>query len=197
MCSLLSRCLTQPINMKRILCCLALLLSVATDFFVLHAQLPPDVIVLARVKIPEKQKSDQLCPVHLVASDPALPVFRHQGVAYRGHREPCQAEFEKHPEQYVESARYQRWETNFLAAMSVIWCPVTDQVNTGDFQSWEKLGLKWKSCCKFCNASVFPECFPEALKRLKSRAKMAYTATQGKYVEGSESPILDAIEFPE
>jgi len=162
-----------------------------------QGQLPPESVILSKVKIPEKQKSDELCPVHLVVSDPKLSAFEYKGVAYRGHMPDCQSEFEKKPEQYAAAAKFKRWENNFVSAMSPIWCPVTDQVNPGGLLKWEKLELKWESCCKFCNAAVFPECFTGALEHLKSRAKLAYQATGGKYVEGAPSPITDAIQIPE
>ena len=49
------------------------------------AQLPPDAVQLDKVKISEKQKSDQLCPVHLVDADASLPAWTYEGVSYRGH----------------------------------------------------------------------------------------------------------------
>jgi hypothetical protein len=163
----------------------------------LNAQLPPESVILSKVKISEKQKSDQLCPVHLVASDSGLPTFKYKGVSYRGHTPECQSEFEKEPEKYASDAKFKRWENNFVVAMSPVWCPVTDQVNPGGLSKWEKLGLKWESCCIFCNTSVFPDCFSVALDRLKARAKKSFDATDGNYVEGAPSPITDAIQIPE
>ncbi len=108
----------------------------------LWAQLPAQAINLAKVKISEKQKSIDLCPVHLVEAERMLPSWTYQGVEYRGHTPSCQSEFEKAPEKYVEAARYGRWENNFIADTSTVWCPVTDEV-AGGFLKWERLGIKW------------------------------------------------------
>ena len=48
------------------------------------AQLPSDAVMLDKVKIPEAQKSIDLCPVYLEASDPRLPTWEYKGVVYRG-----------------------------------------------------------------------------------------------------------------
>jgi hypothetical protein len=161
------------------------------------AQLPADSVDLSKVKIKEHQKSVDLCPVHLVKSDPKLPAFTYKGVEYRGHTAECQAEFEKDPEKYAKAAQYKRWENNFVQDMSIIWCPVTDEVNPGGGKQWKKLGIVWESCCKFCDEDVTEEDFPEALKRLKERAKEAYKATGGKYVKEAKSPVEGAIKDPD
>ena len=116
-----------------------------------QAQLPPDAVILSKVKISEKEKSVDLCPVHLVPSNQELPTWTYKGVEYRGHTPQCQAEFAKDADKHVEAARARRWEDNFVSAMSIIWCPVTDEVNPGGGIQWERLGLTWESCCKFCD----------------------------------------------
>ena len=161
-----------------------------------HAQLPPDSVILSKVKISEKQKSVDLCPVHLVPSVKALPTWTYKGVEYRGHTPRCQAEFEKDANKYVAAARAQRWENNFASAMSTIWCPVTDEVNAGGGRQWERLGLTWESCCKFCDDGFAEDDFTFALDELKARAKVSYKATGGKYVEGAKSPVEGAIKAP-
>ena len=155
-----------------------------------HAQLPPDAVILSKVKISEKEKSADLCPVHLVPSNKELPTWTYKGVEYRGHTRQCQAEFEKDADKHVEAARAQRWENNFISAMSIIWCPVTDEVNPGGGVQWERLGFTWESCCKFCDEDFLEEDFPDALERLKERAHDAFQATGGKYVEGATSQPL-------
>lgn len=163
----------------------------------LKAQLPADAVILSKVKIAEKQKSMDLCPVHLVASDADLPTFKHDGIAYRGHNSDCVLEFEKDPKKYVGKARYQRWENNFISAMSIIWCPVTDEVNPGGRKQWKKLGIDWESCCKFCDEDYTDEDFEAELKLLKKRAMESYKATKGTYVEGAKSPVEGAIKDPD
>ena len=160
------------------------------------AQLPADAVMLYKVKIPEKQKSLDLCPVHLVPADPKVAKWTHRGVSYRGHTADCKAEFEKHPDRHAEAARFKRWENNFVAVMSIMWCPVTDELNPGGLLRWERLGLVWESCCKFCNEDVQDDDFPIALAQLKERAKLAYIATGGRYVEGAKSPVAGAIRKP-
>jgi len=47
------------------------------------ALLPAAAVDLSKVKIPEKQKSEDLCPVHLVPSKADGPSWAHEGVSYR------------------------------------------------------------------------------------------------------------------
>jgi hypothetical protein len=160
------------------------------------AQLPSDAVILGNVKIPEKQKSLDLCPVTLTASDPKLPTWEYQGIEYRGAKPQCQAEFMKAPDKYAAAAAKQRWVNNFLSTMSIIWCPVTDEVNPGGGLQWEKLGYTWESCCRFCDEDVTDEDFPAALERLKQRAEKAYVASKGAYYNNAKSPVEGAIRVP-
>ena len=50
-----------------------------------YAQLPADAVILSKVKIAEKQKSVDLCPVHLVPSNPKLPKWTRPAWPFRGH----------------------------------------------------------------------------------------------------------------
>ena len=161
-----------------------------------RAQLPADAVMLDKVKIAEKQKSVDLCPVHLVAADAKLATWTHKGVEYCGHAAECQAEFEKDADKHAEAAKLQRWENNFILAMSTIWCPVTDEVNSGAGLRWDKLGIAWESCCEFCNEDVTDEDFPFALELLKERAKESYQLAGGTYTENASSPVEGAIRIP-
>ncbi len=159
-----------------------------------RGQLPPEAVILSKVKIPERQKSDDLCPVHLVPSDKQLPTWKYKGDEYRGHTPQCRDEFKKDADTYSAAARARRWENNFVSVMSIIWCPITDEVNAGGGVQWKRLGLQWESCCKFCDEDFAEEDFPLALEQLRKRAKLAYKATGGKYVEGAKSPVEGAID---
>lgn len=159
------------------------------------AQLPPEAVQLGKVKIPEAQKSEALCPVHLDEADPAIPTWEYKGISYGGTTAECQAEFLKDPGKHAMAAKRHRWENNFVAAMSTIWCPVMDVVNPGGGKIWEALGLKWESCCQFCTESVVDEDFPRGLEILKKRAARSFELTKGKYVEGASSPVEGAIDF--
>lgn len=161
-----------------------------------YAQLPADAVMLYKVKVPEKQKSVDLCPVHLVPSDPQLPTWTYKGVEYRGHTADSKAEFDKDPDKHAEAARFQRWENNFVQGLSTIWCPVTDELNPGGLTQWTKLGLVWESCCKFCDEDVQDSDFPVALDALKERAALAYVATGGRYVDDAKSTVEGAIRKP-
>jgi hypothetical protein len=174
-----------------------LVLAIAFAFTHLaHAQLPADAVMLYKVKVPEKQKSVDLCPVHLVPSNPQLPSWTYKGIEYRGHTAECKAEFEKDPDKHAEAARFKRWENNFAQGLSTIWCPVTDELNPGGLTQWTKLGLVWESCCKFCDEDVQDDDFPIALEALKERAALAYIATGGRYVDDANSPVEGAIRNP-
>jgi hypothetical protein len=160
------------------------------------AQLPADAVMLDKVKIPEKQKSIDLCPVYLAASDPKLPAWEYKGVKYRGSKPDAREKFLKDPGKYAREAEKQRFVNNFMQAMSPIWCPVTDQVSAGGMTQWKKLGYTWESCCSFCDDNVKDEDFPEALKRLRSRAEKTYALIGAKYTEGAKSPVEGAIKKP-
>ena len=87
--------------------------------------LPPDAVDLSKVKIAEFQKAIDLCPVTLAPPDPLLPIFKHDGIPYRASSKEAENQFKANSDSYLETAKYQRWENNFLRAMSPIWCPVT------------------------------------------------------------------------
>ncbi|HXY33231.1 MAG TPA: hypothetical protein VEI07_03325 [Planctomycetaceae bacterium] len=160
------------------------------------AQLPADAVLLEKVKIPEKQKSVELCPVYLTTSDPKLPIWEYRGVKYRGSKPDAREKFFKAPDKYVKAAEKERFILNFMQAMSPIWCPVTDQVSAGGMTQWKKLGYTWESCCTFCDENVKDDDFPEALKRLRARGEKTYALIGAKYTEGAKSPVEGAIKKP-
>jgi len=161
------------------------------------AQLPADAVMLDKVKIPEKQKAIDLCPVYLEASDPKLPTWEYQGVTYRGSKADAKEKFLKDPATYAKAAQKARFVNNFMEAMSTVWCPVTDEITPGGMTQWKRLGFTFESCCAFCDESFEEEQFPEALKKLKARAEKAYELVGAKYTEGAKSPVEGAIKKPE
>jgi hypothetical protein len=161
-----------------------------------HAQLPADAVMLDKVKIPEKQKSVDLCPVYLEASDPKLPTWEYKGVKYRGAKADAQQKFLQDPDKYAKGAEKQRFVNNFMQAMSIVWCPVTDEISPGGMTQWKKEGFTWESCCAFCDDSVSDEDFPEAVKKLKARGEKCYELIGAKYTEGAKSPVEGAIKKP-
>lgn len=163
------------------------------------AQVEADAVNLAKVKISEQQKSVDLCPVHLVPSDPKRPSWTHQGVAYRGHAADCQEAFAQDPEGYAKKARLERWSNNFLSNMSTIWCPLMpENMNTGGRKTWEMKGLVWESCCAFCDEETpTEEVIDAAIELLKERALRSFELTGGKYVEGASSPVQGALPWHE
>ena len=106
-----------------------------------------------------------------------------------------EGEFRRRPHEYAESARRQRWINNFRAQMSTTWCPLmTDQLNTGGRKQWVHDGLVWESCCAFCDEAEPTEAdFARALALLEERARFAYEATGGRYVEGASRPVVGAL----
>ncbi len=168
-----------------------LLLFLSTVSF---AQLPPDAVMLDKVKISEAQKSVDLCPVYLEPSDPKLPTWEYKGVTYRGSKPDAQERFLKEPDKYAKTAEKQRWINNFMQAMSAVWCPVTDQITPGGMMQWKRLGLTFESCCAFCDENAKEEDFQKGLDKLKQRAELAYAMTGGKYTEGAKSPVEGAIK---
>ncbi len=160
------------------------------------AQLPANAVILEQVKIPEKQKSVDLCPVYLTASDPKLPVWEYKGVKYRGSKADAREKFFKDPDKYAKAAEKQRFVNNFMQAMSTVWCPVTDQITPGGMTQWKKLGYTFESCCSFCDENVKDDDFPEAVKRLRARAEKTYALIGAKYTEGAKSPVEGAIKKP-
>jgi hypothetical protein len=159
-----------------------------------QAQLPADSVQLDKVKISEKKKAIDICPVYLEASDSKLPTWEYKGVTYRGAKADAKEKFLKEPDKYVKAAAKERFITNFMIAMSPIWCPVTDEVNPGGMTQWNKLGYNWESCCAFCDDSVKDEDFPEAIKKLRKRGEKSYELMGAKYTEGAKSPVEGAIK---
>ncbi len=157
------------------------------------AQLPPEAVMLDKVKIPETQKSVDLCPVYLEPSDPKLATWEYKGVTYRGSKADAKEKFFKDPDKYAKAAEKQRFINNFMTAMSTVWCPVTDQVTPGGMKQWNRLGLTFESCCAFCDENFKDEDFQEGLARLKARAEEAYNLVGAKYTEGAKSPVEGAI----
>jgi hypothetical protein len=160
------------------------------------AQLPSDAVMLDKVKIAEKQKSVDLCPVYLVASDPKLPAWEYKGVKYRGSQSDAREKFLKDPDKFAKAAEKQRFINNFMQAMCGVWCPVTDEITPGGMTQWKRLGLTFESCCAFCDESVSEDDFPEALKKLKARAEKTYQLIGAKYTENAKSPVEGAIKKP-
>jgi hypothetical protein len=161
------------------------------------AQLPADAVMLDKVKIPEKQKSVDLCPVYLEPSDPKLATWEYKGVKYRGAKPDAEERFRKNPDKYAKAAEKERFVKNFMLAMSPVWCPVTDEITPGGMTQWKKLGYTFESCCAFCDENVSDEDFPEALKKLRARAEKTYALIGAKYTEGAKSPVEGAIKKPE
>ncbi len=160
------------------------------------AQLPADAVQLDKVKIPEKQKAIDLCPVYLEASDSNSPTWEYKGITYRGSQPDAKEKFLKAPDTYAAAAQKQRYVDNFMQAMSTIWCPVTDQVAPGGMLQWKRFGLTFESCCAFCDESAKEEDFKNGLEQLKKRAELAYAMTGGQYTEGARSPVEGAIKKP-
>ena len=157
-------------------------------------QLPSDAVMLDKVKIPETQKSIDLCPVYLEASDPRLPTWEYKGVVYRGSKPDAQEKFMKDPDRYAKAAEKQRFINNFMQAMSAVWCPVSDQITPGGMMQWKRFGLTFESCCSFCDENFKEENFKEGYERLKARAEKAYSMIGAKYTEGATSPVEGAIK---
>jgi hypothetical protein len=160
------------------------------------AQLPPESVMLDKVKIPEAQKSIDLCPVYLEPSDTRLPTWEYQGVTYRGARTDAQEKFLKDPDKYAKAADRQRFINNFMRAMSTVWCPVTDQVTPGGMMQWKRFDLTFESCCAFCDENFKEENFQEGLEKLKARAIKTYDLIGAKYTSGASSPVEGAIRKP-
>lgn len=165
--------------------------------FSAHAQLPADSVMLDKVKIAEKQKSVDLCPVTLEPSDPKSPSWEYKGVTYRGSKPGMKEEFFKKPDEYAKAAEKERYVNNFMQAMSTVWCPVTDEVTPGGMTQWEKHGFVFESCCSFCDETVKDEDFPAAIKRLRERAEESYKLIGAKYTKDPKSPVEGAIKKPE
>lgn len=161
-----------------------------------YAQLEADAVQLDKVKIPETQKSVDLCPVYLKASDPTLQTWEYKGVTYRGSQPDAKEKFMKEPDKYAEAAKRQRFINNFMMAMSTVWCPVTDQITPGGMKQWKRHGHTWESCCAFCDENAKEEDFENGLKKLQQRAEETYKRIGAKYTEGASSPVEGAIKMP-
>ncbi len=176
-------------SVLRLTLCMVALLCVAPAF----SQLPPDAVDLTKVKIPEAVKSTDLCPVKLVPSAADGETWTHGGVEYRGSEAGVKASFAGDPDSYAAKAAEERYVSNFMLAMSTIWCPITDEVTPGGRKQVDGLGYTWESCCSFCDEEMSPDNFDEALERLRERAVESFELTGGIYTEGASSPVEGAI----
>jgi hypothetical protein len=181
-------------RLARLLLVLGILVAFAAPAV---AQLPADAVILEKVKIAEKQKSTDLCPVYLEASNPQGPAWEYKGVKYRGAKADAKEKFLTAPDKYAQAAEKQRFVNNFMQSMSTIWCPVTDEITPGGMTQWKRLGYTWESCCTFCDESYQESDFEAALKRLEKRAEKTYELIGAKYTEGAKSPVEGAIKQPE
>lgn len=159
-----------------------------------YAQLPSDAVELEKLKIPEVQKSMDLDPVYLTASDPSQGTWEYKSVTYRGSKADSKEKFLADPDKYAKAAEKQRFINNFKVAMSTVWCPVTDQVTPGGMKQWKKLDLTFESCCGFCDENAKDIHFEEGLKRLNERAEKTYSMIGAKYTEGAKSPLEGALK---
>jgi len=179
--------------MKRFMWWSTLALALTTGFA--FAQLPPEAVQLDKVKIAEKIKTNQFDPVTGELADESLPTFEHNGVTYGQSKAMSKEKFEANPDKYTSGADKARWELNFTHSMSIIWCPVTDEISPGGNTLWNEIGLTWESCCQFCNDTKAPEDFPRALKRLQVRAEDAFKLQGVHYVNDATSPVQGAIDL--
>ena len=159
----------------------------------LWSQLPPEAVMLDKVKIPQTIKPGQIDPVTLEDVAGEAVSWTWNGVEYRGSA-ASKAEFAKSPEKYAAAHQKELYVRNFMLAMSTIWCPITDEVTPGGRKQVEGHGLKWESCCSFCDEEMHPENFKEAVTQLRKRAETSYELTGGKYTEGAKSPVEGAID---
>jgi hypothetical protein len=159
----------------------------------LFAQLPPEAVLLDKVKIPETLKPNQIDPVTLTEVAKDAVSWTANGVEYRG-AATSKAEFAKDPAKYAAAHKKELYVRNFMLAMSTVWCPITDEVTPGGRKQVDGHGLKWESCCSFCDEEMHPENFKEAVAQLRKRAEKSYELTGGKYTEGAKSPVEGAID---
>ena len=159
----------------------------------LLAQLPPEAVLLDKVKIPETIKANQIDPVTLEDVKADAVSWTWNGVEYRG-AAASKTEFSKEPAKFAAAQKKELYVRNFMLAMSTVWCPITDEVTPGGRKQVDGHGLKWESCCSFCDEEMHPENFKEALAQLRKRAEKSYELTGGKYTEGAKSPVEGAID---
>ncbi|MEM1247471.1 MAG: hypothetical protein AAGK22_13925 [Acidobacteriota bacterium] len=158
------------------------------------AQLPPEAVDLALVKIPERMASVDLDPVKLVPSMAEGETWEHDGVSYRASEAGSKSAFLGDPAKYATAAAKERWVQNFMLAMSTIWCPITDEVTPGGRKQVEGHGYTWESCCSFCDEEMSPENFTDALDNLRNRAEESFELTGGVYNNDAKSPVEGAIK---
>ena len=156
-------------------------------------QLPPEAVLLDKVKIPQKLTSVAIDPVTLKDNADGVVEWSHGDVAYRGSA-ASKAEFGNSPDDYATAHKKELYVRNFMLAMSTIWCPITDEVTPGGRTQVEGHGLHWESCCSFCDEEMDPANFTEALEQLRKRAEVSYQLTGGRYTEGASSPVEGAID---
>ncbi len=188
-----------PANRKRPVTRVVLLTIITSVLLALAslpsvAQLPPEAVDLALVKIPQKLESADICPVKLVPSSAEGETWSHEGVSYRGSEPGVMKSFEADPAKFAGAHEKEVWVQNFMLAMSTIWCPITDEVTPGGRKQVDGLGYTWESCCSFCDEEMNPDNFTEALETLRERAEESFELAGGVYVNDASSPVEGAIK---
>ncbi|HIA48374.1 MAG TPA: hypothetical protein EYN96_10505, partial [Candidatus Hydrogenedentes bacterium] len=73
--------------MKRVIWLSALVTALAMTS--VQAQLPPDAVKLDRVKISQKIRAENFCPVHKEYAETPVSTWEHAGVTYGGNTAEC------------------------------------------------------------------------------------------------------------
>jgi hypothetical protein len=158
-----------------------------------YAQLPPEAVLLDKVKIPQKLAADAIDPVTLKDNTDGAVTWEWNGTTYSG-AAASKSSFESAPEKHAKAHQKELYVRNFMLAMSTIWCPITDEVTPGGRKQVDGHGLRWESCCSFCDEEMDPANFDEAFEQLRKRAEVSFDLTGGKYTEGASSPVEGAID---
>lgn len=157
------------------------------------AQLPPEAVLLDKVKIPQTLTPEKIDPVTLEDCGDDAISWTWNDTEFRGAASSSK-EFEKSPDKFAAAHKKELYVRNFMLAMSTIWCPITDEVTPGGRKKVDGHGLEWESCCSFCDEEMFPENFEEALVQLRKRGEVSYELSGGTYTEGASSPVEGAID---
>ena len=162
------------------------------------AQLPADAVMLDKVKIAEKQKSVDLCPVYLEPSDPKLPTWEYKGVKYRGSKPDAAGEVPEGSGQVRQGRREAAVRQQLHAVDEHDLVPGDRRSHARRHDAVEAAGLHLRKLLHVLRRERSRKSnFAEALKRLKERAEKTYELIGAKYTEGAKSPVEGAIKKPE
>ena len=158
------------------------------------SQLPPEAVMLDKVKIPQTIKPQQIDPVTLKTSRPTP--CRGPGMASStAVSAASKAAFAKDPETIRCGAQEGALRPQLHGRDVDHLVPDHRRGDAREAASRSMATVSsGRAAARSATRRCIPENFKEALAQLRKRAEKSYELTGGKYTEGAKSPVEGAID---